>query len=547
MPFVDESTILELRDEEKGVLWRFVDAITRDDRSGAKAELQLVFQSSAGLHDIVQLMQEKKDITKSDLKWLHDKLKDYGTVPFIPLHSDLSPPRAVNDDGQEPMDGLCRLSKEVGNFTGYKVIFYEGDGPAHVQTKYGIYSVNLEEFARDHNVIIIHDDEDYKERLIEDLIQFLNQRVPVDMMVNVLSREGMSLTSSDLMFQKDAVDALVRDFFQTRKDIVEIKAIKSKFLELLENAPPSDEEDDVYEETDFASTAIPEGAVLDETEVATTVEENAEPEDEPTATGWTLVLEFTVANAKKQKDLPISPDATLARLRKSIAEVVFANHPNTTKKMMAGTDLVLTALNPEKVIGGGNVRVKTALTNGRLIRVAFRARGGARSIKPTKKDAKMEKSMGYKKALDEASANVNRQVLNPLQFVGEVEKNLQAFAGAIQNNAEDAVLKALSTFTIAQLDEMTKDVSQKGGSVEGKIVKYAGTMLGLQNVIEAHRSLDCVIQSAENLMMMAVSKTAGEGSDLVAFKKLIERARYVKMGQESMSRGSASQQDDAML
>jgi hypothetical protein len=62
----------------------------------------------------------------------------------------------------------------------------------------------------------------------------------------------------------------------------------------------------------------------------------------------------------------------------------------------------------------------------------------------------------------------------------------------------------MSSFTMAQLDEMAKEVSQKGGSVEGKIVKYAGQMLGLQNVIEAHRSLDCVIQSAESLLMMAV-------------------------------------------
>ena len=314
-----------------------------------------------------------------------------------------------------------------------------------------------------------------------------------------------------------------------------------------ENQTSASEESDVYEETDFASTAIPEGALVEETEDVTATEENVEPEDEPNATGWTLVLEFAMSSVNHQKDLSISPDANLARLRKSIAEVVFANHPKTTKKMMTGADLVLFAMNPEKALGCGNTKVKTVLTDGRHIRVTFRARGGARSIKPTKKDAKIEKTMGYKKALDEAHANVNRQVLTPLNFVGEVEKSLQSFATSIQTNAEDAILKAMSSFTIAQLDEMTKDVSQKGGSVEGKIVKYAGHLLGLQKVIEAHRSLDCVIQSAENLLMMAVGLTAGEGSDLVAFKKLIERARYVKMAQESMARASASQEGDARM
>ena len=168
MSFVDENTIFELRDEEKGVLWRFIDALIRNAKGDAREELQLVFQSSSSLHGIAQDMQEKDDITKSDLKWLHNALKDYGNVPFTPLSSDLSPPLA-NDAGQEPMDGLCPLAKEVGNHEGYKVFFYEGDGPAHVQTKYGIYQANLEEFCRDHNVIIVHDDEDYKERLIDAL------------------------------------------------------------------------------------------------------------------------------------------------------------------------------------------------------------------------------------------------------------------------------------------------------------------------------------------------------------------------------------------
>eukprot|EP00438_Fugacium_kawagutii_P029904 Skav200821 [mRNA] locus=scaffold4339:2106:2885:- [translate_table: standard] len=256
-----------------------------------------------------------------------------------------------------------------------------------------------------------------------------------------------------------------------------------------------------------------------------------------------------MADTTIHKDINVPPTLSFSKFRKEVAEVFYKDLPDKKKtaSLMTGKDFILTVIGSGKIIDRGNTHIKKAMTDGCQVEVKLRGVGGARSIKPTKKDAKLEKSMGYKKALDEASASVNRQVLTPLDFVGVVEKNLHTFANSIQNNAEDAILKAMMPLSIAELDEMTRDVSQKGGSVEGKIVKYAGRLLGLHQVIEAHRSLDCVIQSAESLLMMAVNKTAGEGSDLVAFKKLIERARYVKMGQESMTRAGASQEGDAHM
>lgn len=67
----------------------------------------------------------------------------------------------------------------------------DGSGDAHVSTYYGLYAIDLNEFSRDDNVIIIHDDEHYKEELIEKLMHFLMHEVAPQMIINVLSQEGL--------------------------------------------------------------------------------------------------------------------------------------------------------------------------------------------------------------------------------------------------------------------------------------------------------------------------------------------------------------------
>eukprot|EP00434_Breviolum_minutum_P001292 symbB.v1.2.001135.t1/scaffold62.1/size503095/1 len=157
-------------------------------------------------------------------------------------------------DKTPPSDGLCLLKDEVGSFEGYKVFYLDGDGDAHVATAYGCYQVNLEEFSRNHNVLILHDDECYKESLVKDLMEFLGYKVSCEMVVNVLSKEGVDFGSLPIiaMSPSDFTDK-IQPFLET-KDIQKLKEIKSHFMELLNSSAEKTDEIDESSGDDFIYT-----------------------------------------------------------------------------------------------------------------------------------------------------------------------------------------------------------------------------------------------------------------------------------------------------
>lgn len=156
-------------------------------------------------------------------------------------------------DKTPPSDGLCLLKDEVGSFEGYKVFYFDGDGDAHVATAYGCYQINLEQFSRNHNVVIIHDDECYKENLVKDLMEFLGYKVSCEM-VSVLSREGLDFGTlpTIAMAPSDFTDK-IQPFLES-KDIQKLKKIKSNFMELLNSS--AEKTDDEEEKEDAKRLCI---------------------------------------------------------------------------------------------------------------------------------------------------------------------------------------------------------------------------------------------------------------------------------------------------
>eukprot|EP00434_Breviolum_minutum_P003811 symbB.v1.2.003354.t1/scaffold186.1/size279346/1 len=312
-----------------------------------------------------------------------------------------------------------------------------------------------------------------------------------------------------------------------------------------------EEEEEVYEETDFASGAVPASeAVIEEETTQPTVSETAEPEDEPTSLHWTLILEFTVANINQHVDLNISPDANLTSLRKRIAEVVFANNPKKTQKLMSGKDLVLTALNPESTIGSGNMKVKTVLIDGRHIRVAFRALGGGKSAKAkgVKKDVG-GKTTRYGQMVQDANSKIQMDTIKNLPSIAKAEQVMTAFSSEVEQSPQDALLKVFMTMPMEKLNTSIQILNQKGGKMEAKISMIAIDVFDLEQVVASKTSLESVIDASSAVLLYGISKMGANDTrnEAHAVKALLERALYIKQGQQSMGGYSTAPTNDADL
>lgn len=176
---------------------------------------------------------------------------------------------------------------------------------------------------------------------------------------------------------------------------------------------------------------------------------------------------------------------TTERLKENVLDIIHGKARTDAGKCLGLTDFDLCfgqqTMDTVKILSDYFDKTEETFT----VCLILKLKGGGRSYKPIKKDTKNSKIKGYKEEFTKASASVNRQALSPLAFVVDVERSLQAFATAVETNAEDALIKTMiSSFTVSKLDEMKVDVSKKGGSSEGKIVKYAGRMFGLQSVVD---------------------------------------------------------------
>ena len=109
------------------------------------------------------------------------------------------------------------------------------------------------------------------------------------------------------------------------------------------------------EEADFGSTAIPEREDLDETEVATTVTENAEPDDEPTGNDW--VLKYKLGNTA-EKEIHVSPGVSIAVLK----EMIMKDAKRFKKDVKTHTFAL-----GNVILGNNRQKVKTVLKDGQMI------------------------------------------------------------------------------------------------------------------------------------------------------------------------------------
>ena len=165
--------------------------------------------------------------------------------------------------------------------------------------------------------------------------------------------------------------------------------------------------------------------------------------------------------------------------------------------------------------------------------------GGVRSYKPVQKD-KEEKAKGYKTSIGELAGLVDRELLAPLPFMSGIEEMLNTFVANLEADPEKTFLGCLSKLTINEIDEMFTEVSQKGGTTEVKISKVAPRILGLKLVIDSQKSLENVVGSAEAIIHLALNKLSGSGSEILAVKKLLEKAKFIKQVQMSAGGGASN-------
>ena len=129
-------------------------------------------------------------------------------------------------------DGHRPLLEVVDEHEGYQVFFYDGDGPAHVATPCGMWQPeNFEPFCRDNNVIIIHDDEYYKERLVFELSNTM-LRFPFHIVARFLDRRGFE---GDLTLVSN-IKETIHTFLMEKFSIPQLKEVIGDFNEVSSRA-----------------------------------------------------------------------------------------------------------------------------------------------------------------------------------------------------------------------------------------------------------------------------------------------------------------------
>ena len=281
------------------------------------------------------------------------------------------------------------------------------------------------------------------------------------------------------------------------------------------------------------STTVPEGGALDAI---------TEPEAETTGAHFALTVADRRTSTTQIHHITSAPNVSLANLRDRIVTDTLGLPLSQAKGFN------FTRVRADTMVANFRPHVKSMLVDGDEIAVTVRARGGgARAVsKQTKKDMSA-KATEYKKAIAEASSLINRQSVASLTAVQKAEQVLQTFSADAEANVENALMKVFGNLSIQKLDAIYAELAKKGGNMETKLASVSVEVFAMEDVATASESIANVLQSASSMLQYGVAKLNAENNvkDMSAVKTILDRAKFMKMGQQAMASGSNQPQNVA--
>eukprot|EP00435_Cladocopium_sp_Y103_P000455 s2333_g1.t1 len=359
---------------------------------------------------------------------------------------------------------------------------------------------------------------------------------------NAPASSSDALASSDyhVLVQKyeQTIDSLHMNGNTTLQELAEIHPhFGGKLYFTMCANPASDDESDGEQSVPETTTQVPEG-YLSEVGAPSVA---GEPEDEPSGVALVVQLKSLLKEPHVINDFVVQKGWSVAKLRDEImkehgipmskSKTVKLYNPRTMKYLLEDTRIkVSTLVTRNDLIDGDELHLSTNIT------------GGARAVtKQTKKDMIM-KANEYKKAMSEANSLINRPSVEALTAVQNAEVVLQTFATNVEVNAENALMTVFSNLNIQKLDAIYAELARKGGNMESKLANVSVDVFGMEDVATASESIANILQSASSMLMYGVTKLNAENKvkDMSAVKTILDRAKFMKMGQEAMA--SAPQQ-----
>lgn len=336
---------------------------------------------------------------------------------------------------------------------------------------------------------------------------------------------------------------LAKDFEAEKEDIPDGPS-SSTLAESPEVAQSSNEEasnDDASSQATGVDEATSGYAVEN---ASTAVPANAEPDVEPDGEPSVAVrpapdgtFRIIIRDVRKtptvETTMHFDPDQTLAKFRdisiKQVLHTTLANAKSLTFSRVRGGN--------SEPIANFRLKIKTFLMDGEIVAIGNRGQGGVRTLpKQTKKDM-ATKVADYKKAMTDASSLINRESISQVSAVQNAERVLQTFASNVEANVENALMSVFGNLSIQKIDGIYAELSKKGGNMETKLATVSVGVFALEDVVVASDSISNVLQSASSMLMYGVAKLNAENNvkDMSAVKTILDRVKFMKMGQQSMA------------
>ena len=247
------------------------------------------------------------------------------------------------------------------------------------------------------------------------------------------------------------------------------------------------------------------------------------PEPEPIENTVRSVF-FTFAGRRYEVDL--EDVKTLASLRGKIGNIL----------NVAPKDIRIFTGNDEITRSGGTFCKTVGIVANSEFRVEVRGRGGARGTKATVKD----RANKHKTNLGNIAQGIDRSTLSGVGGMDGLEARLDAFVVSVEADAEQAILQHCANMSPDTINLMYDMAFGKGGTNEGRIDDISLHFFGLGSMKATRDNIDKVLDLAGSALNLAVANLGATG--LVGFKKVMERVKFIKMGQAlggSSATGSA--------
>ncbi|CAE7769497.1 unnamed protein product [Symbiodinium sp. CCMP2592] len=187
---------------------------------------------------------------------------------------------------------------------------------------------------------------------------------------------------------------------------------------------------------------------------------------------------------------------------------------------VGGGDMMFNDRDILDVMDGGWKLDEWCVKDGHTLNIKFGGRGGTRGTKPTVKD----RANKHKTNLGNIAQGIDRSTLSGVGGMDGLEDRLNAFVVSAEADAEQAILQHCVGMSPDTINRMYDMAFGKGGTNEGKIDDISFHFFGLGSM------------KATIGINLAVANLGATG--LVGFKKVMERVKFIKMGETTRSTSS---------